>query len=189
MISIDLINEILHWVCLYILLWYAYILIVNKGTPNITTAPAIRKKIIEILKQDADQKGKTPYTIIDMGCGNGAFVRQIAKNIPNSHVIGLEIDPVAYGKAIAGKKVSGLENIEYVKGSFYDYDLSGADAITLFHLGSSMPELREKISKELPQGALIAANRFPLGGDFEPTQSLDVKTFAPNQKELYIYKV
>ncbi len=185
----DLINEILHWLCLYVLLWYAYILLVNKGTPNITTAPAIRKKIIEILSAEAEKSANAPYEIVDMGSGNGGFVRQMAESIPNAKVTGLEIDAIAHWKALFWRAVKKIKNADFLQQSFYDYDLSDTNAVTIFHLGSSMPELREKFSKELKPGAVIAANRFPLGGDYEPSEVIDVSTLAPNQKELYIYRI
>lgn len=185
----DLINEILHWVCLYVLLWYAYILLVNKGTPNITTAPPIRKKIIEILGEEIKKSGKTPYKIVDLGSGNGGFVREMATALPDAHVTGYEIDLIAHAKALFWRKVKNITNASFIKKSFYDQDLSDVDAITMFHLGSSMPELREKFSKELKPGTIICANRFPLDGNYVPDETIDVKTLAPNQKELYIYRL
>lgn len=188
-IDMDLINQILHWICLYILLWYAYILLVNKGTPNITTAPPIRQKIIEILSAESAKHDAKSFKIVDMGSGNGGFARQMAKTVPNSKVVGLEIDFIAHWKALLYKKLGGIKNAAFLKQSFHDYDLSDADAITMFHLGSSMPELREKFAKELKPGTVICANRFPLGGDYEPSEFIEVPTLAPNQKELYIYRI
>lgn len=185
----DLINEILHWLCLYVLLWYAYILLVNKGVPNIRTAPAIRKKVIEILSEEAAKKGKLPFKIVDLGSGNGDFVRQMAKSIPNARVTGLEIDIIAHLKARFWKKLGNVKNATFIRKSFYDHDLSDADAVTVFHLDSSMPEIREKLTAELKPGTIVTANRFPLGGEYEPTEVIDVSTLAPNQKELYIYRL
>lgn len=184
----ELINEILHWVCLYVLLWYGYILLVNKGAPNITTAPAIRKKIIEILKQDAENSGKTPYNIVDMGSGNGAFVRQIAQAIPQAEVTGIDVDPIAHFRACLSKKLGRIGNVHFKRMNFYDYDLSNTNAVVLFQLGSEMPDLRKKFAKELPAGAILTVNRFPLQGEWEPVEKIDVSTLAPNQKELYIYR-
>lgn len=185
----DIINEILHWACLYVLLWYAYILLVNKGTPNITTAPPIRKKIIEILAEESKKSGKKAFKIVDLGSGNGGFAREMAAALPQSRITGLEIDIIAHAKALFWQKVKQIKNAAFIRQSFYDYDLSDTDAITMFHLGSSMPELREKFQKELKSGTIICANRFPLGGDFEPVETVNVKTLAPNQKELYIYRL
>ena len=48
----DTVNSILAPLLLFMLIWQAYILIFNKGVPNIRTAPAIRRKIIEILQKE-----------------------------------------------------------------------------------------------------------------------------------------
>src|ERR1700733_12397083 len=93
MYILNIVNKFLFWFLVFMLVWQGYVLLFNRGVPNIRTAPAIRKKLIALLKNDAAQKGKQPYTIIDMGSGNGLFTRQIARAMPHAKVIGLELSP------------------------------------------------------------------------------------------------
>jgi len=85
---LDIINDALFWILLFVLIWQAYILIFNGGIPNITTAPAIRKAMIQKLKTKQEQQD-TPLIIYDLGCANGVFVRKIAQAIPlTAQVVG-----------------------------------------------------------------------------------------------------
>lgn len=182
-LNIDHINMVLFWVFLYILLWQAYILLFNKSIPNITTAPAIRKQIIKkILKLAL----KNPV-IYDLGCGNGKFTREMAKKIPNSRIIGVEIDKIAYFKANLVQKFKKLPNISYIKDDFYNIDLSNADIVFFFLVGRDMSFIREKLEKDLKPGATIITNKFQLGGQWQPLEKCNVKTLAPAQKTFYIY--
>lgn len=188
-ITMDLINEILHWVCLYVLVWYGYILIVNKGVPNIKTAPAVRKKMVELFQRDMNERGIKPYKIVDLGSGNGDLTRHLARNLPDAHVIGVEISPIAYYRSVLIQKLFGIKNLEYQKMSFYDFDLSTIDAIVVFQLGSELYHLSKKFKEELRPGSFILANRFELPAEeWTAFESVDTDTMAFNQKTLHLYR-
>lgn len=46
----------------------------------------------------------TPASILDVGCGLGAFTIKLAIKYPNAQVLGIDIDPKAVESAIANKK-------------------------------------------------------------------------------------
>jgi len=142
--TIDFINSILFWVFLFVLIWQAYYLLCGKGVPNISTAPAIRRAIIEKLK---GLSAENPV-IYDLGCANGQFTREIAKAM-----------------------------------------LSNANAIFMFQLGRDMGDMRPKLEKDLKPGTLVIANKFKIGGEWEPAEVITVKTLAPAQKTFYVYEV
>lgn len=184
----ETINTILFWAFLYVFLWNAWILLFNRGIPNIRTAPAIRKKIIERLNQDKTAKGVHTYTIIDMGSGNGTFARQIAAAMPGAKIIGLEVDKLALAKARFWQKKKPLNNLEFIEDDFFNHDLSKADALIIFQINSLMPRLRKKLSENVKPGTLVISNKFAIGGDWKPAEVLDIKTLYPHQKTIYIYK-
>ncbi len=186
--AINTFNNILFWLLLYVLLWNGYILLFNRGVPNIRTAPAIRKKIISLLKDDAQKSGKTPYTIVDLGAGNGKFTRQIARALPQARVVGVETDNIAFRWAAFFKKLSGLNNLEYQKMDFYDFDLSIADAVVLYLTIYDMGRIGEKLNRDLKKGTLVTSNRFQLGDGRTQVESGDVRTLYPHQKTLHIYR-
>lgn len=188
MTYIEIFNEIASWILLYLLLWNGYFLLVNKGVPNIRTAPAIRKKIIEILRQDMREKGEDGYTIIDLGCGNGTFSRQLARSFPRARVIGIEISKLSFLKAEAARKLHKIDNLEHLNADFMEYDLSNADAVLIYLTIYEMEKVGEKLKKELKQGALATSNRFKLGAGWNPVSSQNVRTLYPHQKTLHLYR-
>lgn len=186
--SVQLVSDILFWICLYVLLWNAYFLVFNRGIPNINTAPAIRKKAIELLKEDFRRSGKSTYTVIDLGSGNGNFSRHIAREMPQARVIGIDVDRIAHLRAELARKLSGLKNLEYRRSDFYEQNLSEADAVVMFLLGTLMGRIRPKLEQDLKDGTLVISNKFAVGGTWEPHAVLEVKTLYPHQKKLFVYR-
>lgn len=185
---IDTINTVLFWICFYVLLWNGYFLLFNKGIPNITTAPAIRRKIVEILREDCASQGNGSYNVIDLGAGNGSLTRSIARGLPQAQVTGIDICSIANFKARMMMRLSGLRNLEHKRADFYDCDISKADAVVMFLLGSLMGRIREKLESDLKDGTLVISNKFPVGGDWVPLAEIDVRTLYPHQKKLFIYR-
>lgn len=191
---LDILNEILFWILWYLLLWNAWILLFNKGVPNIKTAPAIRKKIIDIVSQRAAPPGASlhtptdrPYTIIELGAGNGIFSREIARAMPDARIVSFEISRLAYARCRLARRLTGLNNIEYVRDDFFTHDLSVADAVIFYLTIYEMARLGEKLRAELKPGALVISNRFALKAGWEPERAIDVPTPHPHQKTFYVY--
>ena len=183
------VNNILRWLCLFVLLWDAYALIFNKGIPNIRTAPAIRKRILRVLKNEAEKHdGDKPFTIIDLGSGNGKFTREIASALPDARVIGIEISKPALIWSRLFKRLRGLKNVEYVDQSFFDYDVGEADAVVLYLTIYQMETIGKKLHEELKSGALATSNRFQLGDGWKPEESVRVRTLYPHQRTFHIYR-
>jgi precorrin-6B methylase 2 len=186
---LDTFNTILFWIFLFVLIWQAYILLFNKGVPNIRTAPAIRRKIIELLKADYEAKGAPDsYTIIDLGSGNGLFTRQIARALPGAKVIGIETAKAAFNWAEKMRVRAGLDNLEYRNEDFFACDLRDVDAVIMYLTIYEMGRVGEKLMDQLKPGALVTSNRFPLGGGWTPEQSLKVFTLYPHQRTLNVYR-
>mgnify|MGYP001185017565 CR=1 FL=1 len=182
-------DNILRWMLLFLLLVDAYALVFNKGIPNIRTAPAIRKRIIKLLKEEAAKHTRPePFTVVDMGSGNGLFTREIARALPEARVIGLEISKPALAWSNMFKKLGGLKNLEYVGQDFFSYDLGHADAVVMYLTIYQMETIGKKLHTELRSGALVTSNRFCLGDGWEPEDSISVKTLYPHQKTFHIYR-
>lgn len=184
----ELINTILFWTAFWLLAWNAYFLIFNKGIPNIRTAPAIRKKIIALLKEDFTARECKNYTIIDLGSGNGKFARQIARALPDARVIGIEISPLAYHPACWLKKLFRLHNLEFKRSDFFAYDLSEADAVVMYLNIYFMEKIGQKLHAEVKPGTLITSNHFKLGAGWEPVDSPRIQTLYPHQRTLHVYR-
>jgi hypothetical protein len=184
---IEIVNHILFWIAAFLLLWNLYMLVFNKGIPNIRTAPGIRRQIIALLKKDAAAKGRQAYTIIDLGSGNGLLTREIARALPEATVIGLEISTTALKWSEKMRDWAGLKNLSYRKADFFEYDMSGADAVVMFLNVYMMGRIGKKLHQNTQKGTLITSNRFALGDHWEPNEVLLVKTLYPFQKKLHVY--
>lgn len=184
------ISNILFWLFMFFYAWNVYIVLFNKGVPNIRTAPAIRKKIIELLKADFAARGQTksPYIIYDLGSGNGLITREIARALPGAKVIGIEADALARRWANYFKDKQKIANLEYRDGNFYEADLSEAAAVVFYLTSMDMARMGEKLMRELAPGTLVTSNRFELSGGWKPTQTLDIFTLYPHQRRLNVYK-
>ncbi len=184
---LEWIENILFYTALYVLLWNAYFLTVNRGIPNIRTAPAIRKKMADFIRQDMARKQKDQYVIMDIGAGNGDLSRFMARTFPEARVIGVEIDKLAYWKCCLYGRLAGLKNLSYRNEDFHKTSLSEADAVVMFLSWLLMNDIRKTLEEKLSPGTLITSNKFPLGGDWKPEQALDVDTLYFHQKRLYVY--
>jgi len=183
-----IVNKILFWALIFMLFLELYNILFHLGTPNIRTAPAIRKRMIEILKEDFEAKKDKPYTIVDLGSGNGALTREIAKTFPQAKVVGVEIAKTSVLWSNWLKRKLGLNNLSYEKMNVFSYDLSKADAIVMYLLPSMLDSLGKKMHKELKPGTLIISNKFRLGDGWEPENSESVKTLYFHQRDLHIYR-
>lgn len=168
---------------------YFYLFVFCKGITNYPTAPKVRKRGIEIMREDMQKKAKQGrYTIVDMGSGYGFFVRDIAKHMPQAHVIGIDYDPLAGKVCNFFKKFLGPKNAEFVTGDFTGYNLAHADAVVLFLPIEYMPSLGEQLKSQLKEGALVICNRFNLEGGWEPVAVEHVKAGRRKQGKINIYR-
>jgi SAM-dependent methyltransferase len=185
---LSLINKILFWVLATLLVVDAYFLFCHGGIPNIRTAPAIRRKIIDLLKQDFETRKLAGYTIVDVGSGNGLFTREIARVLPQAKVIGIEIAWQSVAWSNFWKRRAKLSNLEYKKMSFLDYDFSEADAVVMYLLPNFMIQLGKKLHEEARPSTFITSNKFRLGDGWQPADSLRIKTRYLHQGALHIYR-
>ncbi len=184
---IDQLNQVLFWVAAVLLAWNAYILIFNKGVPNIRTAPQTRKKIIETLHADCARRGGGVYNIVDLGSGNGGFTRDMARGLPQANVIGVEISKKSFLWSRFAARILGFKNLSYARSDFFAYDLSNIDAVVFYLSRYEMGRLGEKLNKEAKAGAIIISNRFQLGDGWVPAATIEAKTLYPFEKEFHVY--
>jgi precorrin-6B methylase 2 len=182
----EIFKAILFCVAAYLLLWNVYILIFNKGVPNIRTAPAIRRRIIDVLKSDMVKKGGDKYVIYDMGSGNGLLTREIAKAIPQATVIGVEASRQCIEWSEKMKSAQGIPNLSYRRADFFEHDFGDADAVVVFLSVYEMGRVGEKLMKNLKPGTLVTSNRFPLHG-WTVEEKVKVFTLYPFQKYFHVY--
>lgn len=183
---LDVMNVIIFYAAIFLLLWNVCILVFNRAVPNIATAPAIRREVIGLLRQDMEKKrGGGPYTIIDIGSGNGQFTREIAEALPEAKVLGLEISYPAYRWSRAMKHYHKLDNLNYKRVDFFTYDMSEASAVVMFFF--RLDPAAKKLRAELKPGTLVCSTSFKLLDGWVAAEEREVKTLHPFQKKLFVY--
>jgi len=185
---LETINHILFWVGIASIIIYGQIVLFNRGIPNIETAPRVRKKIIELLRADFAARNLATYTIVDVGSGNGALTRDIARAMPDARVIGIEIAPHLVWLSGWLARRQKLNNLEYRRMDFMTYDFAGADAAVLFLLPGILAPLGKKLRAEARPGTLITANEFWLFDGWQPQEVIHVQKTLLRQGNLYVYR-
>ena len=56
-------------------------------------------------------------TVIDLGCGSGGILKELAKSFPNHEFIVIEWDKILY--SFCCKSGKGLSNLHFIKQDFF----------------------------------------------------------------------
>jgi hypothetical protein len=99
---------------------------------------------------------------IDLGCGDGRLLRQLARLRPDCLFVGYEHAPLTW--AWARLFGFGLKNLDIRYGSFWAHSLASYDVIYAFLSPAPMPKLWIKALEEMPPRALLISNSFPVPG-------------------------
>ena len=180
-------DAILFGVCVFISLRIGYELTLHRASaPVIASSYPARRRMARILKQDADARKVTPYTVVDLGSGCGELVRFIARAIPQANVVGIEnaFWPYALAKTVA--RLLRIGNADFRRMDLFDYDCSHADAVVIYLNYTVTPEVGEKLRKEMKPGALIISNEFELRGGWQAVETITFHT--PFKGTLFVYR-
>lgn len=87
---------------------------------NITVFKPDKNSDIIYNKIFQDYKDSTNIDILDLGCGSGAIGLALAKNIPTSNVIGLDINQDAIDDAKNNAEQNNISNINFYKSDMFE---------------------------------------------------------------------
>ncbi|MEY4256355.1 MAG: hypothetical protein RLZZ141_1582 [Pseudomonadota bacterium] len=135
------------------------------------TAAAMRRRVLSVLMKtlkDTDQRG---LTLVDLACGSGAFLRDLAISLPRANLAGLDLS-MAYldqSRRRAGQPVvqAKMEQLP-----FADNSLDAVTCIYLFH--ELPPRYRPLIAAEMARilkpGGILA-----FGDSIQPSDEPDLQ--------------
>lgn len=135
------------------LIFMIFGLIPLKGAPWLPSLKPHRRAAFELLKLKPGQ------TIIDLGCGDGRFLKAAAKR--GYYAEGYELNPFMYA-------IAWLVTRRYFKrvklhfGDMWKADISQADAVYVFLLDKYMKQLDDKLKAEAKPGLLLASHTFKI---------------------------
>lgn len=155
------------------------------GVPTFPTMPPMRRKMIEILQEDAETRGSQPYVIVDLGSGSGQLSWHIARAMPHARVVGVELSPIPWLRSVLRQRLFGPANLEYKRTDFWAYDISHADAVINYLMESLMERVSQKLRKELKPGTLVISSKFRLRAGWKPYKTYDIGLPLPMTLRLY----
>lgn len=97
--------------------------------------------------------------VIDLGAGDGRFLRQVKATYPQLQVVGYEISLVALLVAHIWNSFSTYP-VPIVHQNFLTADLSKANVIFCFLLNKELSVLEHKLLTELKPGTMVISNTF-----------------------------
>lgn len=124
-----------------------------------------------------------PCQVIDLGCGDGALLRRLARARPDCRFLGVEHAPLPW--AWARLAAAALPNCEIRYGDFWRRALDRYDVVYAFLSPAPMPELWAKARREMQPHALLVSNSFPVPGA-EVERTLEVAD--RRRTRLYCYR-
>jgi len=177
-----------------LILWYILAIIltiviigefytITTGIPTITSFPSVRKKMIEIIKDEL--KNKEKLNIIDLGSGTGKLTIDIAKSFPKANITGIELSILPFLFSKIRCFLLRIKNIKYKRENFWSTDLSNIDAIVMYINANTRDQMSEKLKENLKPGTIIISNETELP-DWTPYKTYKVGMF---NVRLIIYKI
>lgn len=125
-----------------------------------------------------------PCRLVDLGCGDGRLLRQLARTRADCQFVGLEHAPLTWAWAwLWGLHVPNL----YIGfGSFWEHSLADYDVVYAFLSPVPMTRLWDKACAQAKPGALLVSNSFAVSGI---TPALQVQVEDSRETCLYVYKL
>lgn len=112
------------------------------------------RKIRKAFKLAGVKKGDIVY---DLGSGDGRSVIIAAKEF-GAYGIGVEIDPLRFNLSKLLAKFAGVsKQTKFIKKSFFDVNISDADAVFVYLVPKALERLKPKFLKELKKGTRIVS--------------------------------
>lgn len=163
----------------------AYEFTFNHGRiPTIASNIRVRRAISRIVQAHASGAA-TPFHIVDLGAGRGQLSRQLARDIPQAQVTGIELALIPYWRALWPQKVRRLPNLTFLRGDLFAYDCSHVNAVVMY-VGKLTARVGEKLQRELAPGTLIVSNDFPLpAASWQLADQITI--YTPFKTTVYVY--
>ena len=122
--------------------------------------------------------------LVDIGCGNGQFLRRLSLARPDCHFTGIEHAPATW--LLARLLNMRRPNVHIRYGDFWQHDFAQFDVVYAFLSPAPMPALADKVWAEMKNGKLLISNSFPL-----PDQEAEqiVQLADRRQTRLFCYKI
>jgi len=123
--------------------------------PLFLSSSAVPQALLELLPAE-------PCQVLDLGCGDGALLRQLARARPDCQFVGIEHAPLPWLWA----RLLSLRhpNLRIRLGDFWQEDLRHYALVYAFLSPAAMPRLWAQARRRLSSEALLVSNSFAVPG-------------------------
>lgn len=170
---------------MWTVLWIIFLIIVLSAAmagisaaPWVPTLSAQRKHLLDNLSITPGQ------TVVDLGCGDGAMLFEVARRYPNTVCTGYEISILPLLLAWTRKLLyfKAYRNVHIRFGNLFKQDLKQADIIFIFLLTKCYPKLITSLRGNVSPNARIVIEAWPL-----PEIELERILKADGLLPMYVY--
>ncbi len=141
--------------------------------PLFLSSRAVTLAVAELLPRERS------FTFLDMGCGFGGVLEQLARERPAGCYHGIESAPLPFLLS-RFRAAFGARSCSISWGDFRDLDLSRYDVVYAYLSPAAMNDVWRKASHEMRPGSLLISNCFTIPG-VPPTVMIATKTHGdPN---------
>lgn len=152
-------------------------------------AGAMRRQALPAIRESLAGRDPATASLLDIGCGTGAFLETVKDNWPGLDTVALDLSPAYLGKARA--RLGSARKIRFVEANAEATGLPAAsfDAVTAVYLFHELPPaIRLKVAGEIarllkPGGAFILVDTVQYGD--EPGMDVLLENFPRALHEPY----
>jgi trans-aconitate methyltransferase len=145
-----LVLGVLLLLCLSLLVTQA-----RTGVPTISANRAETYDIVALLRTAGIPESATIY---ELGSGWGTIALALAQAFPRATIKGIELSPFPF--FVSRLRAMRHKNVHFMRGNFYKFDLSDADAVACYLMMKPMPKLASFLDKSLAPDTPVVALTF-----------------------------
>lgn len=138
-----------------------------------------------------EELGDLNGLVVDFGCGGGASTYCLAREFPNAHFLGIDINKEAISLAQQKKTETGLKNISFESGDIYQPPpVKNVKGIICLQTLSWLPDYRESLQNLIEQDQPDFLSVSSLFYDGDISYNIKVTENTINQNRYYnIYSI
>lgn len=124
------------------------------------------------------------YRFLDLGSGLGGLPRHIGRSRPDVDADGVELAPLPVALGWLRQRLRPLPNVQLRRGDLWQEPVGNVDLAFAFLSPVPMPALWQRLSGELPRGALFISCEFAVP-DVVPAAT----RIATDGRKLFLYRL
>ena len=136
------------------------------GIPPMPSSSKATRAILSLIPVKAGER------IAELGSGWGGLALAVTRHQHTAQVVAYELSLLPWLWSIAVARLTGRQNIEFIRGDFFDADLTDTDVVLCYLFPDAMERLAKEL-RSLKPGSIIISNTFRLPG-WQPDELIEL---------------